>query len=56
MLCSTAHPCKNVGVGKVLRMRNSLQKETKEIRNAEFQKEVLEVDCASNCKSDIIVW
>lgn len=54
MACSTAHPCKNVGVEKVLRMRNSLQKETEQIRTAEFQKEIL--DCASNCKLDIIAW
>lgn len=55
MVCSTAHRCKNVGVEKVLRMRNSLQKETERIRTAEFQKEILELDCVSNCKSDI-VW
>lgn len=56
MVCSTAHPCKNAGVEKVLRMRNSLQKEMEQIRTAEFQKEILELDCVSNWKSDMVVW
>lgn len=38
-MCSAAHLSKNVAVEKVLSMRNSLQKETEQIRTAEFQKD-----------------
>lgn len=34
----------------------SLQKETEQIRTAEFQREILEVDCVSVFESNIVVW
>ena len=34
----------------------SVQKETEQIRTAEFQSEIPELDCVSDFKSDIMVW